>query len=96
MITLSTVAAVLVILFVFKKAVRHATRELPDLALKAVVTVDAAATTSFNTVLLEVSETTADQAEKLGLDPAAATPNAIFEKLSGVKLGQYNKKDSNS
>lgn len=95
MITISSLAVILVLLFVFKKAIKHATKNVPDLALKAVITTDTALTASFNTVLLEVAETTADQAEKLGLDPSA-TPNDIFEQLTGVQLGQYGQKQQQS
>lgn len=89
MITISSVAAILVLLFVCRKVIKYAGKKGPDLLLKTVVTADSAITTGYNMVLSETAELTRAQAAKLGMDPKTATPDAIFEQLTGVKLGQF-------
>lgn len=93
MITISSVLALCVLLFICRKVIRYAGRKAPDLLLKTVVTADSAITTGYNMVLTETAELNAAQAKKLGLD-ATATPDDVFERLTGVKLGQFNEEQN--
>lgn len=73
----------LVALFICRKAIKHSFSVIPSTLLKTSITADKAITSGYNTVLMEVKESTVEMAKKLNMDENSTTDD-VFWNLSGI------------